>query len=81
MHDVDIDQELLDFAYRYPFSKEARELVSGVNDGFNGKYMREGKLRVEEALDRAIAIVVLPVPGVPVIMIIFRCIFNVTVRE
>ena len=54
MHDVDIDQELLDFAYRYPFSKEARELVSGVNDGFNGKYMREGKLRVEEALDKGI---------------------------
>ncbi len=44
-------REELNFAYRYPFSNEARELIKGLGlREIDHKYMVIGKARVEEAL-------------------------------
>lgn len=44
------DDSRLDLAYKYPFLREAKELVSQINPGFDAKFMEEGRMRVEEAL-------------------------------
>lgn len=47
------DELKLDFAYRYPFSTEARELISSVNTSkLEEKYVTAGLLRVNEAISR-----------------------------
>lgn len=40
----------LDLAYKYPFLKEAKAFVSEANPQFEEKFLKEGKLRLEEAL-------------------------------
>lgn len=40
----------LDFAYKYPFTKEARELVASINPKLEDKLINAGKIRVEEAV-------------------------------
>lgn len=42
------DNDKLDFAYRYPFSEEAREIISSAEPEIDEKYLRAGKLRVEK---------------------------------
>ncbi len=42
-----IDSDKLDFAYKYPFSEEAREIISKAQGELDEKYLRMGKLRVE----------------------------------
>ncbi len=42
------DTEKLDFAYKYPFSDEAREIIAKAQEGIDEKYLRAGKLRVEK---------------------------------
>lgn len=45
----------LDYAYKYPFLKEAKEIVSELNPKFDQKSLEQGKLRLEKALiDRRI---------------------------
>jgi len=44
------DDPRLDLAYKYPFLKEAKELVSQINPGFDQKFMEQGRIRAEEAL-------------------------------
>lgn len=44
------DDPRLDLAYKYPFLKDAKELVSKINPGFDPKFMEQGRIRVEEAL-------------------------------
>ncbi len=41
---------VLDFAYRYPFSKEAKMLVSELNPEFSERYLKGGMLRLRLAL-------------------------------
>ncbi len=42
----------IDFAYKYPFSEEAKEIISSEKiDANNIKYLNFGKIRVEEALN------------------------------
>jgi DNA polymerase sigma len=43
------DQDL-DLAYRYPFSKEAREIVANANAAFDANMMKAGRIRIDEAL-------------------------------
>ena len=42
----------LDFAYRYPFSNEAREIIAQSASAMDDGLIRMGKLRVEEDLNR-----------------------------
>ena len=51
MQEASIDGKLLDFSYKYPFSKEAKELVNSFNAKFEERYLAEGKIRLEEALN------------------------------
>ncbi|MCL5440322.1 MAG: DNA primase noncatalytic subunit PriX [Candidatus Marsarchaeota archaeon] len=49
------DKEMLDFAYRYPFSKEAKEVISLRNmSTIEQKYMELAKLHIEEAVSKGI---------------------------
>ncbi|MDE1861051.1 MAG: DNA primase noncatalytic subunit PriX [Candidatus Micrarchaeota archaeon] len=48
-----VNQEELDFAYRYPFSKEARGIIAQSGGGFDERFARAGAVRVEEDLNRA----------------------------
>ncbi|MEM3199690.1 MAG: DNA primase noncatalytic subunit PriX [Candidatus Micrarchaeaceae archaeon] len=41
----------INFAYKYPFTKEAKEIVEGMNDVSDRKYLAMAKARVEEALE------------------------------
>ncbi len=43
----------LDLAYRYPFLKEAKELVSELGLGFDHKLLEAGRLRLEAALSES----------------------------
>src|SRR5271163_3818093 len=43
-----LDSDKLDFAYKYPFSEEAREIISKAEGDIDEKYLRAGKLRVEK---------------------------------
>jgi hypothetical protein len=46
-----MQQDKLDFAYKYPFSKEAKEVVAGLNaTAIDRKYLEEGVSQVESAL-------------------------------
>ncbi len=45
------DNANLDFAYRYPFSKEARGIIASVGQSLDERLIRAGKLRVEEDLN------------------------------
>ncbi len=45
------DDSDLDFAYRYPFSMEAREIIAGQSGGIEEKLVKIGKLRLEEDLN------------------------------
>ncbi|MCL5429889.1 MAG: DNA primase noncatalytic subunit PriX [Candidatus Marsarchaeota archaeon] len=46
-------QEELDFAYKYPFSKEAKSVVSVINPKhIDPKYISMGRSRLEEALEK-----------------------------
>ena len=47
------DTHDLDFAYRYPFSKEAREIIAQSAGSIDDNLISMGKLRVEEDLNRA----------------------------
>ncbi len=51
MQEASVDEKLLDFSYKYPFSKEAKELIGSFNARFEDKYLAEGKIRLEEALN------------------------------
>ncbi|MDE1768489.1 MAG: DNA primase noncatalytic subunit PriX [Candidatus Micrarchaeota archaeon] len=42
-----ISSDKLDFAYKYPFSEEAKEIVSQAEQGLDEKYIKTGKIRVE----------------------------------
>lgn len=42
------DNDELDFAYKYPFSEEARKVISKADSELDDKYIRVGKLRVEK---------------------------------
>ncbi len=44
---------LLDFAYKYPFSSEAREYVSGLGAKFDPAMLEIGKSRVEQAVSKS----------------------------
>jgi len=47
-----LDQSKLDFAYRYPFSKEAKEIIAEVGTSkVEGRYVEFGLVRLEEALN------------------------------
>lgn len=43
----------IDFAYRYPFSKEAREYVSQLGARFDPSMLEMGRARLEQSLSRA----------------------------
>lgn len=43
----------LDFAYRYPFSKEAREIIAQSDGAIDENLVAAGKIRVEEDLNQA----------------------------
>ncbi len=45
-----IDDPRLELAYKYPFLREAKALVSEANPGFEQKFLEQGRLRLEEAL-------------------------------
>ncbi len=48
------DSPKLDFAYRYPFSTEAKEIMSSLNAGaIEERYLTAGLLRVNEAISKA----------------------------
>ena len=48
------DSPKLDFAYRYPFSTEAKEIVSSMDAGaVDGRYLTAGLLRVNEAIGKS----------------------------
>lgn len=44
------DDSKLDFSYRYPFLKEAKDLVSELNPRFEPRFLEQGRMRLEEAL-------------------------------
>lgn len=44
------DRSALDFAYRYPFSKDARDIIAHAPQELDERLVRAGKLRVEEDL-------------------------------
>ena len=46
-----IDSAKLDFAYKYPVSKEAREVISQLDSGLDEKYIRLGAMRVEDDIN------------------------------
>lgn len=48
---VSANEEKLVFAYKYPFSKEAKELISEMNAKFDRKALSDGGLRVKKALE------------------------------
>lgn len=49
------ERSKLDFAYRYPFSKEAKEIVSGVgSNAIDYKYLDASKSQIEKALSNGI---------------------------
>lgn len=53
MHSAESDalhDPRLDFAYRYPFSDDARSMVSELSAGLEEKFLREGGARLEEAI-------------------------------
>ncbi len=45
------DRAVLDFAYHYPFSKEAREVIAQAGQGLDERLIRAGKDRVEQDLN------------------------------
>lgn len=46
-----MQQDKLDFAYKYPFSKEAREIVAGLKvTSVDRKYLQEGVLQLSSAI-------------------------------
>jgi hypothetical protein len=45
-----IDESKLDLAYKYPFLRDAKELVTRLNPGFETKFLEQGRMRLEEAL-------------------------------
>ncbi len=44
----------LDFAYKYPFSKEAKEIVQRQGNEINGKYLMMGGKQIEGFIDKAL---------------------------
>ena len=49
---MESEAEKLDFAYKYPFSKAAMEIIGSASSKVEEKYLRLGKLRLEEDLGR-----------------------------
>ncbi|MDE1822731.1 MAG: DNA primase noncatalytic subunit PriX [Candidatus Micrarchaeota archaeon] len=47
---ADLDRDALDFAYRYPFSSEARSILSSMDQSVSEKYLQSGRVRLEEDL-------------------------------
>ncbi len=47
----DWDRNDLDFAYRYPFSKEAKAVIAGAGGSLDEKLVNAGRIRVEEDLN------------------------------
>ena len=47
---VPTSEEKLVFAYKYPFSTEAKELISEMNAKFDKKAVSDGSIRVQRAL-------------------------------
>ncbi len=58
------DEAKLDFAYKYPFSGEAREIVSGMQAGFDAKALAAGRGRVQEAIDKNMSFVRIQISGI-----------------
>ncbi len=46
-----IDEGKLDFAYRFPFSNEAKEIASGIEARLDERFLKLGGLRLTEALN------------------------------
>ena len=49
---MDSEAEKLEFSYKYPFSNAAMEIISSASSKIEEKYLRMGKLRLEEDLSR-----------------------------
>ena len=49
---MESDVEKLDFSYKYPFSNAAMEIIGSASSKIEEKYLRMGKLRLEEDLGR-----------------------------
>ncbi|MGC8888709.1 MAG: DNA primase noncatalytic subunit PriX [Candidatus Micrarchaeia archaeon] len=50
-----LDPQKLEFAYKYPFSEEAKEVIKGLNiSTIEKKYLELGRLRVEEAFAKGV---------------------------
>ncbi len=50
---MDVANDLeLDMAYKYPFSREARSVVSKISQNFDSSMLGKGALRLEEALSK-----------------------------
>ena len=47
-----VEEQALDFAYRYPFTPEARDIILRSKPELNQKYLKAGLLRASEALER-----------------------------
>ena len=48
------EAEKLDFAYRYPFSSEAKEIIASMNvNSVDDRYLTSGLLRLNEALGKS----------------------------
>ena len=46
-----ISDHILDIAYKYPFSSEAKEIINGMGLRFEERFLRYGKIRIEKDLD------------------------------
>ena len=46
-----IDSAKLDFAYRYPISKEAHEVIAQLDSGLDERYIKLGAMRVEDDIN------------------------------
>ena len=49
---MESEAEKLEFSYKYPFSKAAMEIIGSASSKIEEKYLRLGKLRLEEDLSR-----------------------------
>lgn len=58
------DDARLDFAYKYPFSPEAKAVVSGMRGGFDNKALVAGMGRVQEAIDKRLGFVRIPINSI-----------------
>ena len=48
-----ISDHILDIAYKYPFSSEAKEIINGMGLRFEERFLRYGKIRIEKDLDNS----------------------------